>query len=358
MATTEYGVNHPLAVKKWARSLMKEALKRTQALKFMGKDKNSVIYIKDELKSEGDKVTYGLRVQMQGKGRRGDSTLEGHEEAIVTYNDSLFIDQLRHATRSKGKMSEQRVPFSVRAEGRDGLADWWADRFDTAFFNQLCGNASETDVEYTGMNSAIEPTSAASADSNRLLILNDTYSREDSEASLGASDTFTLTHIDYAVEVAKVSTPLIRPIKSNQGLSNYVMFLHPFQVTSLRTNTDNGQWLDIQKSAMQGGKVAQNPIFTGALGVYNGVILHESTRIPTGLSASNVRRAVLCGAQAGCIAWGKGYGKNRMSWKEEMFDYGNQLGIAAGSIWGMKKSQFNSIDYGTIVVPSWAAAAT
>jgi len=45
------------------------------------------------------------------------------------------------------------------------------------------------------------------------------------------------------------------------------------------------------------------------LGVYNGVVLHEWTRLPNGIGANsaNTRRAVFCGAQACSLAWGQGY---------------------------------------------------
>ena len=63
MSTTEYGVNHPMAVKHWSADLMKEALKRTYALKFMGKDKKSLVQIKTELnKNAGDRIRFGRRV--------------------------------------------------------------------------------------------------------------------------------------------------------------------------------------------------------------------------------------------------------------------------------------------------------
>jgi N4-gp56 family major capsid protein len=133
MADTNYGVNHPLAVKRWSQGLMKESLKNTHVMQFMGTGTNNVVQIKTELnKAEGDKITFGLRLQLAGDGVSGDGTLEGNEEALVTHDDSVTIDQLRHAVRSKGKMSEQRVPFTVRDESRDGLADWWADRMDSA----------------------------------------------------------------------------------------------------------------------------------------------------------------------------------------------------------------------------------
>ena len=68
----------------------------------------------------------------------GDNSLEGNEESLSTYTDDLYIDQLRHAVKSAGKMTEQRIPWSIREEAMLGLKDWWAGRIDTEFFNQVC----------------------------------------------------------------------------------------------------------------------------------------------------------------------------------------------------------------------------
>jgi hypothetical protein len=46
----------------------------------------------------------------------------------------------------------------------------------------------------------------------------------------------------------------------------------------------------------------------------------------------------------------------KMSWVEELFDYENQLGVSAGMIFGAKKSVFNSVDFGTIVLSTYAVA--
>lgn len=352
MAATSFGVNHPLAVKAWSKKLTAEALKETWFSKFIGSSDSSLIQTKTETqKSAGDKVTFGLRVQLTGDGVLGDGTLEGNEEALVTYNDALMIDQLRHAVRSSGKMSEQRVPFSVREEGMSGLRDWWSNRWDTAFFNQLCGYTPATDLRFTGMNATVAP------DATHYITAKGAGNDED----IGSADKFTLSLIDYAVERANTISPMMRPLRVG-GESKYVMFLHDYQVTDLRTNTSTGQWLDIQKAAMQGGKVGDNPIYTGALGEYNGVILHKANRITpgvnsaTGAAISTVRRAVLCGAQAGVIGFGQDGGPGKMSWVEELFDYENQLGVSAGAIFGIKKTRYNSKDFGTIVVSSYASA--
>ncbi len=128
MATTQFGVNHALSNKLWAKRLLHESLKATWFGKFIGSDSGSLIQLNPELKNDGDKLTYGLRMLMSGDGQQGDNTLEGNEEALVFYSDSILINQLRHATRSSGKMSEQRVPYNMREEARQGLSDWFADR--------------------------------------------------------------------------------------------------------------------------------------------------------------------------------------------------------------------------------------
>ncbi len=359
MAATDYPVNHPLAVKRWSEGLLKEALKKTQALQFMGSGTNSLIQIKTELnKAAGDRIRFGLRAQLQGGGIEGDNTAEGNEEALETFYQDVLINQLRHGVRSAGKMSEQRVPFNVRDEARDGLADWWADRLDAWFFNVVTGNTSVGDVRYTGMNTAVAP------DADHLVTPATTSATNSNlEASLSATSvaTFSLGVIDKAVEIAKTARNALRPVRVG-GEEYLVAFIHPYQTTDLRTSTTTGQWLDIQKAAMSGGNTSGNPIFTGALGVYNNVIIKESTRVPlistsqvAATGTSGVARAVLCGAQSACIAFGKGYGQNTMSWVEELFDYKNQLGVVAGLIGGMVKSRFNGSDFATVVMSTYAA---
>ena len=111
---------------------------------------------------------------------------------------------------------------------------------------------------------------------------------------------------------------------------------------------------------MTGGDVEENPIFTGALGVYNNVVLHEAFRVPqcvnAGAPIANTRRAFMAGAQAGVFAVGQKEEITTPNWVEQLFDYGNQLGVAGGMIAGLKKTVFNSADFGTIVLASYAAA--
>lgn len=344
MAVSSWGVNDALAVKTWSRKLFHEALKQTTMSKYMGEGSDNMIQVLNDVKKgPGDKITYGLRMQLSGAGIQGDSTLEGNEEALTTYSDSVLINQLRHAVRSGGKMSEQRIPFSVREEARMGLQDWWADRIDRSLINLLTGNTAQTDTKYSANNAITAPSST------RVVFPN---ANELTEASISTTSTFSLAFIDRAVAAAKVSTPLIRPL--NKDGVDYVCFLHPYQVLALRASTGTaGSWGDLQRAMLQGG-AKQNAWMDGSLGVWNRVMLVENTRIPT--TTANVYRAVLCGAQAAAFAVGQDNAPEKMSWVEELFDYENQLGVSAGMIFGAKKNLFNSVDFGTISMPSYATA--
>lgn len=359
MATTSYGVNHPLAQKLWAKKLFHDSIGNTFVGKFTGSTDTSLFQVKSELsKDRGDRITVGLRVLLTGAGIQGDNTLESNEEALTTYNDNVFIDQLRHAVRSSGKMSEQRIPFEIREEARMGLTDWWSERIEVSMANQLTGNTAQGDTRYTGNQATVAPSSG------RIIV----GGGHTTEASLSATTThaISLADLDRAVAQAKEPStsgaPRIRPVKVD-GKNMYVAFLHPYQIYQLRRDASTaGNFFDIQKAQLQGGKIGDNPLLTGASFVYNGCIVHEWNYLPTiagtpnSGTASNYRRGVLCGAQAAVIAHGQGNSENKMSWEEELFDYGNQLGVSAGMIFGIKKSIFNSVDFGTMVLSGYAPA--
>ena len=94
----------------WARDLFADVIDNlffTQS-GMMGKDDNNVIQIRPELSNKkGDTVTFGLTAKLSGDGIAGDSELEGNEEKISAFSEQVIIDQIRQATRNKGKLDEQ-----------------------------------------------------------------------------------------------------------------------------------------------------------------------------------------------------------------------------------------------------------
>ena len=104
-----------------------------------------------------------------------------------------------------------------------------------------------------------------------------------------------------------------------------------------------------------GAKVAERQ----AQDVAVGVLIDAQGRFQgyrgTGRNITAAKRAVLLGAQASSIAFGKGYSFENFDWNEELFDYGNQLGVEAGAIFGLKKLRFNSKDFGSIVAATFTS---
>jgi N4-gp56 family major capsid protein len=350
MAVTAFGTNDAQTVKIWSTLTLREALKATSFDKLLGTSKSSVIQRLVELeKSAGDQIKYDLLMQMTGAGVTGDNRMRDNEEALVYYQDTVNIDQLRNAHAFR-RMSQQRTLHDMRVDAKGNLADWFAGKFDDYMFRTLCG-----DTTLSHGQTATAPTS------NHIIYSGDATS----QTGIGNNDQFSLADIDYAKEKAKTLTPPVRPTMVD-GKEMYVTILHPYSVTDLRLDVANSAYVDwptIQMMANQRG--SSNPIFTGALGVYNNVIIYESTRIYS--PAANVRRNLFLGAQAGVFAMGGAYdsiersrvGKdNLMSWYEEIDDYGNEKGISVGSIFGMNKSVFNSADFGLITISSYSAAHT
>jgi N4-gp56 family major capsid protein len=367
MSMTNFGVNDALAVKLWSKMLDVEALKYTDIFPLIGNDANSIIHRKQETsKGPGDKVTYGLRMQLTGAGFTENQLAEGNGESLSIFSDAIVINELGHVVgvKSQNTIDAQRVPFNLREEARDGLADWYAKRFSQAFFNQVCGYTPATDIRFTGLQAPIAAT--------RII----RQSSRTDDALLTNGDTFTINLIDKAKEAAITAVPKIRPVKIAGGkggegrrdynstlTDKYVMYLHPYQITDLRTSTSTGQWLDITKAAYMGAEMTGNPIYSGAIGEYNSVILRSAFDVTNGVanagtSVATVYRAVLLGGQACMMAFGQKDSPNKYRWNEELFDHKRRLEVSAWTIHGMKKTVFNSLDYGTVVVSTYAQAHT
>ena len=353
MAITSFGTNDVQTVKIWSALTMRDMLKSTLFNKFVGTGKSAIIQRLSELeKTAGDTIKYDLLMQMSGAGITGDNRMRDNEEALVYYQDSVAIEQLRNAHAFR-RMSQQRTLHDMRTDAKTNLADWYAGKLDDYMFRYLCG---DTTINHAQAGVAPDATHyILSGDVTRTGVI------ATDEASLGSNDQISLADMDYAKESAKTLAPLIRPAMID-GQEYFVVVLHPYSVTDIRLDVANSAYTDWPTIQMYANKRGlDNPIFTGALGVYNGMIMFESTRIFS--PATSVRRNLFLGSQAGVFAIGNAYdtmeqqrvGKdNFMSWYEETDDYGNEKGIAVGCIFGMKATRFNSKDFGKMVISSYA----
>ncbi len=360
MAMTDFPLGHALAVQRWSTSLALEAAKKAYFSKFIGTGMDSLIVLKNELsKGAGEKVTVALRSKLANYGVEGDAVIEGDatgEEALNFFNDAIFIDQLRKSTKSKGKMSEQRVPYNMRKEGRDALATWWAEILDELFFVYLSG-ARGIDTTYklaagfgADLASSFANNLVTAPDAGHLMYAGNATAFN----NISDDDGLTLTDIERLVAKAETEDPMLQGINI-EGERKFVLLMHTFAAFRLRTSVTTNDWLDIRKATDRG---AGSMMYKNSLGEYADVVMHKHRnciRFDDAGAGTDIpaTRSLFMGAQAGLIAYGQNGTPQRYSWNEDKDDRGNALAITAGAIFGIKKTRFNSKDFGIIAVDSY-----
>lgn len=348
----EFPLNDPLARQVWSNELSIEAPNEMFWKAYMGTDANSVIKVEEDLKktSAGEKITTTMQMKLSGDGAEGDNKIEGTsaEEKLNLFPDAVYIDQRRKSVESPGKMELQRVPMKMRKAARDALAIWNGEDADQMLFCYLSGARGVNDFHFpstwTGRanNTLQTPTYTVYGD--------DAGTPATSKADLAVGDIMTLNTIERAKAVAKTVNPKIRPItRGNRG--KYLMVMHIFQAFSLRNSTSDRDWRFIRSQT--DGK--DSLIYKDALGEWGGVILQEHENVIQfndygAVGNVNAARALLLGAHAGMMAWGKGSAWGKYDWNEETEDRGNVLVVTSAVMRGEKKTRYNSKDIGVIAV--------
>ena len=320
----------------WRKALFADVRDNLYMTRFIGSSEQSMIQELEDLKAaKGTNISFGLGMKLSGSGITGDSTLEGSEDTLTDYDEDVAVNQLRNGVLLTGQYDEKRNVYDMRIRGKDALADWWAERIDQELMDKLCGKTTSTFGN--------TPTAAAASRS--------IYAGGQSAiGNITTSNKMDTKVLDAAKQTAILASPRIRPVRVN-GKQYYVAILHPYDATNLRQDP---VWAQAQRDANV--RSEENPIFSGALGIWNGIIVHEHEyvyRTNDGSGAAYVARNVLCGQQAGVIAWGA-----PVKWVEKTFDYGNQWGISVGAIFGCIKPIFNSVDYGVVTMFAASAAAS
>lgn len=332
---TAFATGDNLTKKLWSEKVIREAVKDIFFAKFMGRggylgqrqnnvvDPNAIILVKEELaKSQGDNITIPLRMRLTNDAiDTENAAIEGNEEEMVFYDFSVSINEKANAVKAKNKMAIKRPAFDLRVEFKDGLKDWLAEYIDIQTVIAL----------------STSPTS------NRVIYGGDATT----DATIESADTFATTVLSKAKRKARLATPKV-PAVNVKGKPTYVALIHDYQAKALKAEST---WTQAQREANVRGD--DNPLFSGMLGQWDGVVVHEYERIRqynTWGSGSNLNgaRGLLLGAQAVVHAWGQ-----RPAWYEKLFDYNRIPGVATDLIWGCTKTAFNSEDFGVIAMDTF-----
>lgn len=352
---TVVGLNDARARKLWSTALTVAISRESYwQRKFMGSGEETtqpIMQLTDLEKEAGQQIQYDLSLQIGGEPIEDDNKVEGTGEALRFASDSVYITQSRKAVSCGGRMTRKRTVHDLRKIGRNRLKEYWARVFDEQFFMYAAGARGVNDdfnfkLNYTGR--ANNPFQAP--DSNHIL-----YGDGTSKATLSAAGKMSRTLIERANTKAASQgggtqdIAELQPIKIAGG-EHYVVVMSPFQAHDLKTSTDQNGWMDIQKALMTHEGRA-NPVIQGGLGMIGNAVLHmhkSVVRFSDYGAGGNVAaaRALYLGRQAMVVAYGSPGSGQRMSWSEKELDHGNDIEIAAGAIFGIKKNQFEGNDFG------------
>ena len=302
MAKTTIATTHGLTNEAWEASLYSTYQEKTFFSKFKGTGTDSVVQVKRELsKSAGDAINFGLAGTLSGAGVAGNNVLgtgdTSNEEAMEFFDQRVTIDQIRNGTRIAGKMDEKRVAFSMRNQAKSQLTEWMARNEDAALF--------------TAINTCDEILSS---------LITGTGVTVDAIIDMKVQAMFpTANNITGGITTSRK----LNPIRLDMGEEVFILGVNPSDAAALKKSSDF-------KTYQYNGNVrgGDNPIFTGALGNVNGVVIHEHSSFVAG-------RPVLMGAQAAFLAYGK-----EIMYGEDEFDYTNQTGFMIGSIRGVALAKF------------------
>lgn len=378
MARTIVGVNDPKAVRRFAGMLAYDtSMKSYFNSRFMAKGAEAEVPIQilTDLETDaGEQILYDLLAELKMAPVEGEDILEGKEEAQKFYTDQIYVDQARCGVNTGGRMTRKRTLHNLREKAKRQQSSWWARLFDELLFIYLSGargvNANFLlPTGYTGRanNSLVAPDS-----NHRLFGGNATaYNNISNEASgVAGSDTMDLRLIDRAKTKADsqgggaTGVPVLQPCKID-GNETFVCVMHTFQEDDLRSNTNTGQWLDIQKAAAA-AEGRNSPLFKGSLGMYRGCILHSHRNVirfnDAGAGGNyEAARALFMGSQAAVVAFGSPGTNLRFDWNEETRDNGDKVVITTSSIFGIKKVTFNmdaqgNQDFGLFALDTYCAS--
>jgi N4-gp56 family major capsid protein len=342
----------------WSRDMWRQARNYSYINKFAGTDENSMIQRITELKKDekGARCVITLVADAQGDGVAGDRTLEGNEESLLSFDQVIQLDQLRHANRHEGKMADQRSVVNFRKNSKNILAYWLADRMDQLAFLTLsgvsyafqCNGAARVGSDFPFLTFAGDVSAPTNSRATQWTTAGGLNTATASTASVAAGDTIAWqTLVDLK---AYAKEQYIRGVKDKDGEETYHVFLSPKGLARLKM--DNNYMQNLRNAQPRD---SSNPLFAGNTVKVDGLYIHESRHVYTTRGAasgskwgagSNVDGEIMlfCGAQALGLA-----DIGDAEWVEKEFDYNNQPGISVGKIFGLLKPKFNSIYSGNTV---------
>lgn len=390
MSSTQFqrgGTHTALVPQRWSKKDFIFAFENNPLTQYIGPGEDKIIQVnKDFVKEQGDKITFALRGLLTGNGQTDDGTYSGNSEAMNFYNMDVQLHERGHSVQLSGNMTEQAAYSKLRPKGMASLREWSGMVQAADLIAALSGLTTKNHI--SGRN---QGTNATDASSTQIATVNQTALTKGATATRwfggGQNSSGTITRvatdsainstsnhlfgtdvIEYVHRMARRTvdgsgnavSPL-RPILVG-GEPYYLMLIDLQQMKQLRNDT---KWKAATQNALP-RSAKSNWLFNGADGVWDGVVIKSTDLLHRRLGAGGVTapqwfdtsgdvcangitvaRSLFLGAQSACLAWGK-----LPVWKTGYNDppHNTKYTVHTDMIYAVKKSIFNSLEFGCICV--------
>lgn len=350
-------------VQAWDDDFWTEYVRESRWKPYMGTSENSIIQVKERgsgMWKRGDRFTFNFVGQLTNSGVTGSNMMEGNEEALDQHAFLLAVDKIRNAVLIP-ELEEIKNAIDMRDAARSVLKTWISkdlrDKMTLAVGNiDGVAFASATQAQRdvwldNNYDRVLFGATVANADSAGGTVA---YDYSDSLITIdNTSDKLTPDAISLMKRIAQGADPIISPVRTKGDEEWYVLLVNKWAMRDLKANTAFGT---SNRDARERGK--DNPLFTGADYVWDGVIIREFPEIPATTNGTiAVAPVYLLGAQALGIAWAR-----RSRTVTKIFDYEDKWGVEISEIRGMDKLRFghnSTTDTATKdagIVTGWFAA--
>ena len=315
--STGYQIDSPRTQKVWSKRFFKFMLENMVLSSLMGTDQNAPIAkITDLTAIKGGHIIFDLEAPLVGNGVGDNQRLllvDGsntfNTEAMKNYNFTVTIHERANGVQAASAITNQYTATDVKTSGLRRLGVWAAEALEEDLIRagSGVGNVATTIETVNQFNptqnryfaigedsdgvisyATIDGTSTSDIIGVANLPLNSFTNDEDNPSTQSGAvlTRFGTRTIEFLKRKARqvitgtyggvsLKIPKLAPIKID-GKDTYVMVISRLQEKSLKADT---RWNENQQNANVRGNA--NPIFSGAIGIWDGIVIKISERIQT-----------------------------------------------------------------------------
>ena len=306
---------------------------------------DSPIVVKDEFgKERGQRIRLALRKQLttnvglsdrdgSGTGANvlnqytfGISSMIDQEENMNLYDMEVVVELMKHAVGfATPELQDLRTPFKMEQEAASALRDWLAGQYEEAIL----------DAHYEGNAAHVIKSGFASATAHPRVIWSNNAT---AQGDISNDDLLSAADLRKVYESMRINN--INPLKVD-GKEMYVLLAHVYSISDLMNDSDIKNTYQNAFSRTAAG--SDNPLFSRAEVIFEGIAVHEYNRVRvpgSGTNAASTRRNIVLGADA--LICGNASEPRLVRRKEDAYE--DRYGVGIKQIFGCARADFQHIN--------------